>query len=55
MQFTQELEKTDGRPAKDPLLEALEKTLEESRRLRGELDEHGSTPPPAPRCSQISA
>ncbi|HTG32322.1 MAG TPA: hypothetical protein VLB76_05280 [Thermoanaerobaculia bacterium] len=44
MQFTQEQEKPDNKLSKDPLLEALEKTLEESRRLRGEI--HGDGPPP---------
>jgi hypothetical protein len=44
MRFTRDLERADDPARKDPLLEALEKTLEESRRLRGEL--HGDGPPP---------
>lgn len=55
MQFTGKLEPTDDSPRKDPLLEALDKTLEESRRLRrGELDEDAPAPPLAPRSVQIS-
>jgi hypothetical protein len=46
MQFTRDLAKTDDPLKKDPLLEALEKTLEESRRLRGKL--LGDEPPPLP-------
>jgi hypothetical protein len=48
MQFTQEQKKPDNRPPKDPLLEALEKTLKESRRLRGEVGEDGPAPPSEP-------
>ena len=54
MRFARDLESTDDPTRKDPLLEALEKTLEESRRLRGELDEGAPVPPLAPRSAQIS-
>jgi hypothetical protein len=54
MQFTGKLEPTDDSPRKDPLLEALEKTLEESRRLRGKLDEDAPAPPLVPRSACIS-
>jgi hypothetical protein len=45
MRFARDLAKTDDPARKDPLLEALEKTLKESRRLRGELDGDGPAPP----------
>ena len=54
MQFTQEQEKPDNRPPEDPLIEALEKTLEESRRLRGELVDDGPAPPSEPYSARIS-
>lgn len=46
MKVVRDLERADDPTRKDPLLEALEKTLEESRRLRGELHGEGSAPPP---------
>jgi hypothetical protein len=48
MRFARDLAKTDDPTKKDPLLEALEKTLEESRRLRGKLPGGGPAPRPAP-------
>jgi hypothetical protein len=48
MRFARDLAKTDDPTRKDPLLEALEKTLEESRRLRGELHGDGPAFPPSP-------
>jgi hypothetical protein len=48
MRFARDLAKTDDPTKKDPLLEALEKTLEESRRLRGKLPGSGPAPPSAP-------
>jgi hypothetical protein len=50
MRFAWDLAKTDDLARKDPLLEALEKTLEESRRLRSEL--HGDGPAPSPAASR---
>jgi hypothetical protein len=52
MRFTGKLEPTDDSPRKDPLLEALEKTLEESRRLRGELHGAGPAPPLPPNLAR---
>jgi hypothetical protein len=51
MRFARDLKKTDD-PAKDPLLEALEKTLEESRRLRGQLRGGGPVPPLPPHLAR---
>jgi hypothetical protein len=44
IRFARELKKLDDPTKKDPLLEALERTLEESRRLRGELLKSGTSP-----------
>jgi hypothetical protein len=52
MRFARDLEKKDDPARKDPLLEALEKTLEESRRLRGELHGDGPVPPLPPHLAR---
>ena len=52
MRFARDLAKTDDPTRKDPLLEALEKTLEESRRLRGELHGDGPVAPLPPHLAR---
>ena len=52
MRFARDLTKTDDPTRKDPLLEALEKTLEESRRLRGRLRGDGPVAPLPPHLTQ---
>jgi len=51
MRFARDLAEADDPTRKDPLLEALEKTLEESRRLRGKLDGDGPVAPLPPHLA----